>query len=182
MKKTFDNTEKCALIEEKMSEIFEILGLDLEDVALKESPKRIAQMYVHEVFDSLDEASFPKITLDRQKGASEQVISIKKIQVTSFCAHHFVPMVGFAQISYLPADDQIIGLSQIHSIVRYYAHRPQLQERLTLDIANGLMKALGTEDISVTLQLRHFCVIARGVEDISSETETVIMRGRFSKN
>lgn len=179
MKTNKNKEEQVLLIEKKMEEVLILLGLDLNEGSLKEAPRRIAHMYVYELFSGLDPSTFPNIHLYKEKGSSEQVVSIKKIQITSFCEHHFLPMMGFAHIAYRPANDYIIGLSQVHQLVRYCAQRPQLQERLTLHIAEQLIKVLQTEDVAVFLSLRHCCVTARGVEDRKSKTETLIVRGAF---
>lgn len=170
--------ERKQLIEKKVEEILEILGLDLSDHSLSQTPYRVAKMYVDEIFSGLDPDNFPSITLHQQKVHPDELILIKNISFSSFCEHHLVPMVGKAHVAYLPKD-KIIGLSKINRIVHYFSKRPQLQERLTAQIADSLSIVLGTEDIAVSLNAKHFCVIARGVEDCESETETHVLRGQF---
>ena len=152
------------MIEEHFAKILEELGLDLEGTA-----KRIAKMYREEIFTGLIPDNFPKISLF--DAPSNQEITIKNISFVSFCEHHFLPMYGKATISYIP-NEQILGLSTIHEIVRYFAKRPQLQERLTEQIAQCLKETLKTEDIFVEIEAEHSCVRARGIEDQESTMVT----------
>ena len=163
-----------------VEKILEILGLDLTDPSLAKTPERVAKMYVEEVFQGLDPTTFPELTLHKETLASELVL-IKNISLTSFCEHHLVPMVGVAHVAYLPKKG-VLGLSKIHRLVRHFAKRPQLQERLTQQIADSLHKALGTDDIAVMIEAKHLCVVARGVEDQQSTLETHALRGVFSLN
>jgi len=171
--------EKIALIAEKFAAIMEILGLDLTDESLKKTPYRVAKMYVREVFSGLDAGNFPEPSFIPNQ--SEGGMVLVKVSFTSFCEHHFVPMRGTAHVAYLP-NKRLIGLSKIPRIVRYFAKRPQVQERLTAQIADALALLLETEDVAVSCVAEHFCVIARGVEDAESHTVTNVLKGEFEKN
>ena len=173
--------KRIALIAGKMREILEILGLDINDPSLANSPEMVAKMYVEEIFSGLDPAHYPSITLQKQDLPSDEVILIKNITLTSFCEHHFVPMNGFAHVAYIPKN-HLIGLSKVHRIVRYFSKRPQLQERLTAQIADSLSLLLQTEDVAVYTSARHHCVISRGVEDAPSEIDMHVLRGVFQEN
>lgn len=172
--------EKITLIKEKFTEIMDILGLDLEDDSLRKTPERIAKMYVEEIFSGLNEEIFPEVSFfeDRFQHDKHSNTVLVKMNFVSFCEHHFVPMNGTAYVSYIP-NGKLIGLSKIPRIVRYFAKRPQVQERLTAQIADSLCLLLDTEDVAVTLAARHYCVIARGIEDENGHTVTNVLRGRF---
>lgn len=176
---TLSEDEKIALIAEKFASIMEILGLDLTDESLKKTPERVAKMYVKEVFSGLDTANFPEPSFFPNQ--SERDMVLVKVSFTSFCEHHFVPMRGVVHVAYLP-NERIIGLSKIPRIVRYFARRPQVQERLTAQIFDALSLLLETEDVAVSCMAEHFCVIARGVEDEMSHTVTNVLRGAFEKD
>ncbi len=165
----------------KVREILEILGLDTSDPSLAKTPDRVAQMYVHEIFDGLNPDNFPEISHFEENLQGEQVVTIKEIAFVSFCEHHLIPMMGKATISYIP-DKKLLGFSKIHQIVRYFAHRPQLQERLTTQIADCLSSLLEIESVAVSLTATHFCVIARAGEDQASTVQTSICRGQFKKS
>jgi GTP cyclohydrolase I len=171
--------EKIRMISDRYREIMEILGLDLSDDSLCGTPDRIGRMFVDEIFSGLDPATFPRISLFENKYNSGMVTC--KVEVTSFCEHHFVPMNGHAHIAYIPKD-KVIGLSKIPRIVKYFSKRPQLQERLTAQIAESLAEILGVEDIAVWMNLKHFCVIARGVQDQQSHTVTQTLKGSFEND
>ena len=175
------NEDKISIIAENFKNIMETLGLDLDDDSLSQTPQRVAKMYIEEVFSGLQPQNFPKITLFNNPSDDGQVITVQDITVNSFCEHHFVPMIGTAQISYVPKK-HIIGLSKINRIVEYFAKRPQLQERLTTQIADSLSEILQTEDISVSMTLSHFCMTVRGVRDKNSTTTTQISKGIFKGN
>ncbi len=175
------NAEKKERIAHNVREILEVLGLDLTDPSLEKTPSRVASMYVDEIFSGLNPNSFPPITLINQDPSITEIVIVKKIFLISFCEHHLVPMVGMAHVAYLPKG-KVLGLSTIHQIVRYFAKRPQLQERLTAQIALSLAEVLGVEDVAVSTIAKHYCVIARGVEDSGSETETHVLRGVFEKD
>lgn len=163
--------------------IMEILGLDLEDDSLARTPQRVAQMYVKEVFSGLDEANFPEISFFEEEFHHEHKANIVflKVGFTSFCEHHFVPMQGFAYVAYLPKS-KLIGLSKIPRLVRFFARRPQLQERLTAQIADSLALLIQSDNVAVSITANHHCVIARGIQDESSHTITNVLRGEFNTN
>jgi GTP cyclohydrolase I len=173
--------EKIHLIAHHFREIMEILGLDLNDDSLKQTPYRIGKMYVQEVFSGLDESNFPDISFfkDEAQHDHQTRLVLLKVGFTSFCEHHFVPMTGFAYVAYLPKD-KIIGISKIHRLVRFFARRPQLQERLTAQIADSLALLLETEDVAVSVDARHYCVMARGIQDENSHMITNVLRGQFN--
>ena len=175
--------EKIAFISSRFKEILEVLGLDLSDDSLSETPKRIAKMYVEEIFSGLDLETFPEVSYfeDQFQHASKVNTVLVKVNFCSFCEHHFVPMPGIAHVAYIP-NGQLIGLSKIPRIVRFFAKRPQVQERLTAQIADSLSLLLETEDVAVSITAQHYCVIARGVEDENSHTITNSLRGQFETN
>lgn len=178
-----DNSEKVDYIAVRFKEIMECLGLDLSDPSLAKTPERVARMYVNEVFSGLDYDTFPNITVvdnDFQHSKRGNLVFLK-VNFHSFCEHHFVPMNGVAYIGYIPAR-KIIGLSKIPRIVRYFARRPQLQERLTAQIADALCMILEIDHVAVSLTAQHFCVMARGIEDDDSHTTTNVLRGDFETN
>ncbi len=162
---------KIQLIEEHFAEIMQILGLDLTDDSLKGTPKRVAKMYVKEIFSGLNPANKPKIALFENKYNYNEMLVEKDITFFSNCEHHFVPIIGKAHVAYI-SNGKVIGLSKLNRIVQYYAKRPQVQERLTVQIANELMNALQTEDIAVYIDAKHLCVSSRGIQDVNSATVT----------
>jgi GTP cyclohydrolase I len=161
----------------------EALGLDLTDESLARTPYRVAKMYVKEVFSGLNLEKFPDISTieDHYKHSDRANIVFMKVNFSSFCEHHFVPMIGTANVAYLP-NGRLIGLSKIPRIVRYFARRPQVQERLTAQIADSLSLLLETEDVAVSLSAEHYCILARGVEDDDSHAITNVLRGQFDTN
>lgn len=174
--------EKIDFIAEKYHEIMEVLGLDLSDDSLKHTPQRIARMYVKEIFSGLDPNHFPSISFfenkfQSSKGENANIILVK-VNFTSFCEHHFVPMRGYAYVAYVP-HKKLIGLSKIPRIVRFFAKRPQVQERLAAQIADSLSILLETENVAISIIAEHYCVIARGIENEHSNTVTNILRGQF---
>lgn len=170
--------QKVARIESLMAEVAGTLGLDLADDSLVETPLRIAKMYVDEIFSGLDYQHFPKITqIDNKMNVSEMV-RVRDIEVLSTCEHHFITIDGLARVAYLPKQ-KVIGLSKINRIVRFFAQRPQVQERLTQQILVALQTLLGTEDVAVQIDATHYCVKARGVRDAQSRTETQALGGVF---
>ena len=175
------NEQKYDLIRANMAEIMGALGLNLEDDSLQETPHRIAKMYVHELFSGLDYESFPKISLIENKMGVEEMVKVRDISVLSTCEHHFVTIDGTAKVAYIPSG-RIIGLSKINRIVRFFAKRPQVQERLTQQILVALQTLLETDDVAVTIQATHYCVKSRGVMDVNSETETTALGGEFKSN
>ena len=175
------NEEKIEFIAKHFGEIMRVLGLDMDDPSLQKTPQRVARMYVDEVFSGLNSETFPSITLMDRPGPSNSngdVVSVR-VGFTSFCEHHFVPMQGIAQVAYIP-DEKIIGLSKITRVVRYFARRPQLQERLTQQIVDSLTLLLETDHVAVSITATHHCVIARGIEDQCAQASTRALRGRFA--
>ena len=154
------------------------LGLDLQDDSLSGTPYRVAKMYINELFYGLNPVNKPKLSTFENRYGYNKLLIEKDIRVNSACEHHFLPIVGRAHIGYIPKD-RVIGLSKINRIVDYYAHRPQVQERLTLQIYNELRSTLATDDIIVVIDADHLCVSARGVKDTSSSTTTLEYSGIF---
>lgn len=177
------NGEKIKTIATHFRAIMETLGLDLTNDSLKDTPQRVAKMYVNEIFSGLDPENFPDINFFPEEFHHEHRANtvLVKVSFTSFCEHHFVPMRGFAYVSYIPGK-QLIGLSKIPRIVRYFSHRPQLQERMTAQIADSLSILLETDDIAVSIIAKHYCVVTRGIEDSASNTITNVLRGEFDRN
>lgn len=176
----FDQSEdeKIAAIEEKFAEIMDILGLDLSDDSLRGTPKRVAKMYVKEIFNGLNPANKPKMALFENKYKYNEMLVEKNISFYSNCEHHFVPIMGKAHIAYI-SNGTVVGLSKLNRIVDYFAKRPQVQERLTMQIAKELQKDLGTDDVAVLIDAKHLCVASRGVEDDTSSTVTAFYGGKF---
>ncbi|MEM9052921.1 MAG: GTP cyclohydrolase I FolE [Bacteroidota bacterium] len=172
------NEEKKAKIAHHFEQIMETLGLDLTDDSLKGTPARVAKMYVEEVFQGLDPKNKPKVALFENKYLYKEMLVEKDITVKSFCEHHFVPIVGRAHVAY-KSNGNVIGLSKINRVVDYFARRPQVQERLTVQIAEELKKILKTEDVAVMIDAKHMCVSLRGVEDEASSTVTTSFHGAF---
>lgn len=160
---------KMELIEKHFRHIMEIMGLDLTDDSLKGTPKRVAKMYIKEVFSGLDPKNKPAIALFDNKYKYNQMLVEKDISVFSNCEHHFVPIYGKAHVAYI-SSGKVIGLSKLNRIVEYYSKRPQVQERLTVQIANELKQALQTEDVAVVIDAQHMCVQSRGIRDSGSST------------
>lgn len=173
-----DDDLKMELIEKHFREIMNIMGLDLEDDSLKGTPHRVAKMYVQEVFSGLNPQNKPSIKLFENKYQYREMLVEKNIELYSTCEHHFVPIIGRAHVAYI-SNGHVIGLSKINRIVRYFAKRPQVQERLTVQIANELKSVLMTEDVAVLIDATHLCVASRGVEDTSSSTVTASFSGKF---
>ncbi len=175
-----DDTEKMSAIEEHFRAIMEIMGLDLTDDSLRGTPHRVAKMYVKEIFYGLNPANKPAVSLFENKFSYNQMLVEKDIRVNSFCEHHFLPVQGQAHVGYI-SSGEVIGLSKINRIVDYFARRPQVQERMTKQIADELKKVLKTNDVAVLVHARHFCVSCRGVNDDSSTTVTAEYSGRFKE-
>lgn len=173
--------DKIAQIKYHFGEIMDILGLDLTDDSLQGTPERVAKMYVEEIFEGLDPADKPEITLFENKYQYEQMLVEKNITVHSHCEHHFVPILGKAHIAYV-SNGYVIGLSKINRIVRYFSKRPQVQERLTEQIAEELKRVLKTDDVAVYIDASHMCVSTRGIEDSASTTVTSHYSGIFKTN
>nr|WP_067288162.1 GTP cyclohydrolase I FolE [Marinobacterium profundum] len=173
--------QKYERIKSLMTEVVGTLGLDLSDDSLAETPHRIAKMYVNEIFAGLDYARFPKMALIENKMRVEEMIKVRDVSVVSTCEHHFVTIDGVAKVAYIP-DQTIIGLSKINRIVRFFAQRPQVQERLTQQILVALQTLLGTDNVAVSICAVHYCVKSRGVMDTNSQTETTALGGTFKSN
>ncbi len=173
--------EKKLKIQSHMQDIMSILGLDLTDDSLEETPHRIAKMYVDELFSGLDYHNFPKITVIENKMNVSEMVRVRDITVTSTCEHHLVTIDGKAAVAYIPRG-KIIGLSKINRIVRFFAQRPQVQERMTQQILLALQTLLESEDVAVKIDATHYCVKSRGVMDATSETTTTALGGIFKSN
>jgi len=172
--------EKIEFIADRFRDIMEILGLDLNDDSLQRTPYRVAKMYVEEVFSGLDPESFPRISFieDRFQHGQRSNMVFVKVNFCSFCEHHFVPMDGTACVAYIP-NGKLIGLSKIPRIVRFFARRPQVQERLTAQIADSISLLTGSEHVAVSIYAKHHCMIARGIESCDSHAVTNVLRGEF---
>ena len=164
-----------------MNEILKLLKLDLSDDSLKDTPKRIAKMYVEEIFSGLDYSNFPKITLIDNKMNCDEMVRVNKISLTSTCEHHFVVIDGYATVAYIPRK-KIIGLSKINRVVRFFSQRPQVQERMTQQILVALQTLLESDDVAVKIDATHYCVKSRGVLDSTSSTTTTALGGIFKSN
>lgn len=173
--------DKLLHIESAVKGIMNVLGLDLTDDSLVETPRRIAKMYVNELFWGLDYHNFPKATVIENKMGYTSMLVERHIKVVSVCEHHFCPFIGEAFVAYLP-DRKIIGLSKLNRVVEFFSRRPQVQERLTEQIYYTLAELLGTESVAVVIKAQHTCVRIRGVEDINSDTITSRIGGHFLEN
>lgn len=171
--------EKIGAIAGHFREIMNILGLDLTDDSLNGTPGRIAKMYVKEIFSGLNPANKPNLALFDNKYQYNQMLIEKNITLYSSCEHHFVPIIGKAHVAYI-SSGKVIGLSKLNRIVQYYSQRPQVQERLTIQIANELKSILETEDVAVVIDAVHLCVSSRGIKDTSSTTITAEYSGAFN--
>ena len=169
---------KMQIIEDKFRDIMDTLGLDLNDDSLKGSPKRVAKMFVNEIFYGLNPANKPSISVFENKFKYGEMLVERNINLNSFCEHHFLPIVGKAHVAYF-SSGQVIGLSKINRIVDYFARRPQVQERLNVQIANELKNVLKTDDVAVVIDAKHLCVSCRGIQDESSSTVTADYSGKF---
>ena len=170
--------EKMERIEDKFREIMEIMGLDLRDDSLQGTPHRVAKMFVKEIFSGLNPQNKPELkTFDNKYKYGEMLLE-KNITLNSTCEHHFLPIIGKAHVAYI-SSGRVIGLSKLNRIVDYYARRPQVQERLTVQIANELKKALNTDDVAVVIEAKHLCVSSRGIQDSASSTVTAEYCGKF---
>lgn len=178
----FDMTdeEKIAKIQDNFRVIMETLGLDLNDDSLKGTPYRVAKMYVKEIFSGLNPKNKPKVALFDNKYQYNEMLIEKNILLQSTCEHHFLPIYGKAHVAYI-ANGKVIGLSKINRLVQHYAKRPQVQERLSIQILNELKDALGTEDVAVYIDAKHMCVSSRGIKDVSSSTVTSSYSGKFKE-
>lgn len=179
-KDAFDLTdeEKIELIQEHFAKIMETLGLDLNDDSLSGTPLRVAKMFVHEKFRGLDDKNKPAISLFENSYQYNKMLIEKNINVQSTCEHHFLPIFGKAHVAYI-SSGKVIGLSKINRIVDHYARRPQVQERMTIQILTALQEALDTKDVIVVVDAKHMCVSSRGIEDQNSSTITIEYGGVF---
>lgn len=173
--------QKYERIKGLMTEVVGTLGLDLEDDSLAETPHRIAKMYVNEIFGGLDYENFPTMALIENKMQVEEMIKVRDIAVLSTCEHHFVTIDGVAKVAYIPGS-RIIGLSKVNRIVRFFAQRPQVQERLTQQVLVALQTLLETDNVAVTINATHYCVKSRGIMDVNSQTETTALGGTFKSD
>lgn len=171
-------SDQIAIIEYNFKNIMNTLGLDLTDDSLMDTPKRVAKMYVNEVFWGLDYESFPKCTTVDNKMNYDEMVVERNVNVQSNCEHHFVIIDGFATVGYIP-NHKVLGLSKINRIVEYFSKRPQIQERLTEQVYHALQYILGTDNIAVVIDAQHYCVKSRGVEDANSSTVTSKLGGVF---
>ncbi|MGL6257811.1 GTP cyclohydrolase I FolE [Vibrio sp. WXL103] len=176
-----NSDQKYNRIKGLLTEVVSTLGLDLTDDSLAETPHRIAKMYVHEIFSGLDYNNFPKISIIENKMSVDEMVKVSGIDLTSTCEHHFITIDGLAQVAYIP-ESKIIGLSKINRIVRFFAQRPQVQERLTQQILIAIQTLVETENVAVTIKATHYCVKSRGVMDTNSETSTTALGGIFKTN
>lgn len=176
----FDITdvEKMSIIEDKFKDIMETMGLDLSDDSLRGTPHRVAKMFIKEIFYGLNPENKPKISVFENKFNYNEMLVEKNINMNSTCEHHFLPIVGKAHVAYI-SNGEVIGLSKINRIVDYYARRPQVQERLTVQIANELKEILKTDDVAIVIDAKHMCVSSRGIQDESSSTVTAEYSGKF---
>ena len=180
-KRNLDRKEQIDIIEGNFAEIMRALGLDLSDDSLMDTPKRVAKMYVNEIFWGLDYDAFPKCTTVDNKMKYNEMVVERNVNVQSNCEHHFVIIDGTATVAYVPKD-KVLGLSKINRIVEYFSKRPQIQERLTEQIFHTLQFILDTEDVAVMIDAQHYCVRSRGVEDTGSSTVTVRLGGGFKSD
>lgn len=176
-----DRKDKIEKIEKHFESIMVTLGLNLSDDSLAETPKRVAKMYVNEIFWGLDYDAFPKCTTVENKMAYNEMVVERNINVQSNCEHHFVVIDGKATVAYVP-NKKVLGLSKINRIVEYFSKRPQIQERLTEQIFHALQFILETEDVAVMIDAQHYCVKSRGVEDVGSSTVTSKLGGGFKSD
>ena len=172
------DSDKRRTITECVKDIMTALNLDLSDDSLKETPKRIAKMYVDEIFSGLNYSNFPKVTTIENKMNYSTFLLERKIAVKSVCEHHFVAFMGEAFVAYIPSK-KVIGLSKINRIVEFFCRRPQVQERLTEQIFHALCYILETDNVAVLIKAEHFCVKLRGAEDVNSDTVTTRLGGAF---
>ena len=171
--------EKIAQIEEKFRDIMNIMGLDLTDDSLQGTPHRVAKMYIKEIFSGLNPANKPAVKLFENKYQYKEMLVERNITFYSNCEHHFVPIIGKAHVAYI-SNGKVIGLSKLNRIVQFFAKRPQVQERLTIQIAEELKRMIGTEDVAVLMDAVHLCVSSRGVQDFNSATVTSSYSGAFN--
>jgi len=173
-----NDEQKIYKIEHHFAQIMKTLGLDLNDDSLSNTPRRVAKMFVKETFSGLNPVNEPEVTLFENKYEYNRMLVEKNITLFSTCEHHFVPIIGKVHVAYFP-DKEVIGLSKINRIVQYYAKRPQVQERLTIQIAEALKSIFGHDDVAVLIEADHLCVASRGIKDTNSNTITSSYSGKF---
>ena len=174
------DNEKIKLIEKDVTNILDTLGMDLTDDSLKETPKRVAKMFVNEIFSGLNPKNMPNPSTFENKYKYNEMLVEKNITLYSSCEHHLLPIVGRAHVAYI-SNGTVIGLSKMNRIVDYYAKRPQVQERLTIQVVKALQDALNTDDVACVIDAKHLCVNMRGIRDIESSTVTAEFGGAFKK-
>ena len=172
------NKEKIDAIANHFSSIMKILDLDLDDDSLKDTPRRVAKMYVEEIFEGLDDSKIPNIKKFENSFDYKGIILEKNISLFSLCEHHFVPIIGKAHIGYF-ANKKIVGLSKLNRIVNFFSKKPQVQEKLTVQIVDFLKKELETEDVACIIDAQHLCLSMRGIKDVNSWTTTAEYSGKF---
>ena len=172
--------EKIDIIKDDVQHIMETLGLDLSDDSLKGTPNRVAKMFVNEIFGGLDPAKKPKASTFENKYKYGEMLVEKNITLYSTCEHHFLPIVGRAHVAYI-SNGMVVGLSKMNRIVDYFAKRPQVQERLTIQIVEELQNILNTKDVACVIDAKHLCVNSRGIKDIESSTVTSEFGGKFKE-
>lgn len=177
---TLNDEDKIEKIAQHFEQIMLTMGLDMEDDSLKDTPRRVAKMYVNEIFSGLNPKNKPTISLFENKYNYKKMLVEKDITLHSNCEHHFVPIIGKVHVAYIP-NGKVIGLSKINRIVQYYAKRPQVQERLTMQISNALTEIFEHQDVAVVIDADHMCVASRGVKDTNSKTTTAIYSGQFEQ-
>ncbi|OZV66785.1 GTP cyclohydrolase I FolE [Winogradskyella aurantia] len=174
------NTDKIDIIKDDVRHIMETLGLDLKDDSLKGTPDRVAKMFINEIFAGLDPAKKPSASTFENKYKYGEMLVEKNITVYSTCEHHLLPIVGRAHVAYI-SNGSVVGLSKMNRIVDYFAKRPQVQERLTIQIVKELQNVLGTQDVACVIDAKHLCVNSRGIRDIESSTVTSEFGGKFKQ-
>ena len=175
-----NDSEKIELIKEDVTRIMQTLGLDLKDDSLKGTPNRVAKMFVNEIFGGLNPQRKPKASTFKNNYKYGEMLVEKNITVYSTCEHHLLPIVGRAHVAYI-SNGTVVGLSKMNRVVDYYAKRPQVQERLTMQVVQELQKVLGTEDVACVIDAKHLCVNSRGIRDIESSTVTSEFGGKFKE-
>lgn len=179
VKKTnYSEEDKLSVIEQRFSDIMHVLGLDLQNDSLTDTPKRVAKMYVNEIFKGLDYDNFPKCTTVQNEFSYNEMVIVKDITSLSVCEHHFVTIDGLVKIAYIPKE-KVLGLSKLNRIVQFFSQRPQVQERLILQIFYALSFILETDNVAVSMEAVHYCVKSRGVADVNSKTKTNKLGGVF---
>ncbi|MCO6565479.1 MAG: GTP cyclohydrolase I FolE [Apibacter sp.] len=173
--------EKQKAIQEHFAKIMHILGLEMNDDSLKDTPKRVAKMYVNEIFGGLLPENKPQVSTFKNSYKYRQMLIEKDITVYSTCEHHFLPIIGKAHVAYF-SNGKVIGLSKINRIVNYYSRRPQVQERLTRQIVEAIKEVLNTKDVACVIDAKHLCVNSRGIQDTESSTVTAELSGIFLSN